>query len=77
MSRFPCFNGEKENGLDIDLAYATRFFNTFPGIYRAPRNMKAFPSNKFTTERVQKVLRKKEVCGNSDFRVFCTLTYTV
>ena len=48
---FPVFNGENWNGLDSDLVYATRHFETLSEIYRSPLYMKAFASYKVTTKQ--------------------------
>ena len=50
---FRVFNGENWNGLDINLAYVTRRFESFSGIYQPPLYMKACASHKVTTKRVE------------------------
>ena len=50
---YPVFNGENRNGSDSNLAYVTRSFESFSGIYRSLLYMKAFASYKVTTKHVE------------------------
>ena len=50
---FFVFNGENWNRLDSNLAYVTRCFKSFTGIYRSLLYMKAFASYKVTTKHVK------------------------
>ena len=47
------FNGENWNGSDSNLAYVTRRFKSFSGIYRSPLYVKANASYKVTTKHVE------------------------
>ena len=50
---FRVFNGENWNGLDSNLAYVTRRFESFSRIYWSPLYTKAFTSYKVTTKHVE------------------------